>query len=56
MTVLLALIFAYLSRRYGWLLSLLTSWVAVLLADLGPPESTCRQASHSCFLCWRALS
>jgi hypothetical protein len=29
-----ALIFAYLSRRHGWLLTLLTGWVAVLLADL----------------------
>lgn len=29
-----ALIFAYLSRRRGWLLTLLTSWAVVLLADL----------------------
>jgi hypothetical protein len=32
---LFALIFAYLSRRRDWLLTLLTSWVVVLLADLG---------------------
>ena len=31
---LFALIFAYLSKRHGWLLTLLASWVAVLLADL----------------------
>jgi hypothetical protein len=31
---LFALIFAYSSRRHGWLLSLMTSWVVVLLADL----------------------
>ena len=30
---LFALIFAYLSKRHGWLLTLLASWVAVLLAD-----------------------
>ena len=29
-----ALIFAYLSRRHGWLVILLTSWVTVLVADL----------------------
>ena len=29
-----ALIFAYLSRRHGWLVILLTSWVTVLIADL----------------------
>jgi hypothetical protein len=29
-----ALIFAYLSRNHGWLLTLLAAWVAVLLADL----------------------
>jgi hypothetical protein len=29
-----ALIFAYLSRRRGWLVILLTSWLAVLVADL----------------------
>jgi hypothetical protein len=28
------LIFAYLSRRHGWLVILLTSWVTVLVADL----------------------
>ena len=28
-----ALIFAYLSRRQGWLLILLTSWITVLVAD-----------------------
>ena len=32
---LFALIFAYLSRRHGWLLTLLTGWIAVLLTDLG---------------------
>jgi hypothetical protein len=32
---LFALIFGYLSRRHGWLLTLAVSWVAVLLADLG---------------------
>jgi hypothetical protein len=31
---LFALIFAYLSRRHGWLLTLATSWVVVFLADL----------------------
>jgi hypothetical protein len=31
---LFALIFAYLSRRHGWLLTLLVGWAAVLLADL----------------------
>jgi hypothetical protein len=31
---LFALIFAYVSRNRGWLLTLLASWVAVLLADL----------------------
>jgi hypothetical protein len=31
---LFVLIFAYLSRNHGWLLTLLASWVAVLLADL----------------------
>jgi hypothetical protein len=31
---LFALAFGYLSRRYGWLLTLAVSWVAVLLADL----------------------
>jgi hypothetical protein len=31
---LFALIFGYLSRHHGWLLTLITSWVVVLLADL----------------------
>jgi hypothetical protein len=31
---LFALIFAYLSRNHGWLLTLLASWAVVLLADL----------------------
>jgi hypothetical protein len=31
---LFALIFAYLSRRHGWVLTLVAGWVAVLLADL----------------------
>jgi hypothetical protein len=31
---LFALIFGYLSRRHGWLLTLAISWAAVLLADL----------------------
>jgi hypothetical protein len=31
---LFALIFAYLSRRHGWLLTLVTGWLAVLLSDL----------------------
>jgi hypothetical protein len=31
---LFALIFEFLSRRHGWLLTLALSWVAVLLADL----------------------
>ena len=31
---LFVLIFAYVSRNHGWLLTLLASWVAVLLADL----------------------
>lgn len=30
-----AVVFAYLSRRYGWLVTLAGSWLAVLLADLG---------------------
>jgi hypothetical protein len=29
-----ALIFGYLSRRHGWMLTLAVSWIAVLLADL----------------------
>ena len=32
---LFALIFAFLARRHGWLLTLMTGWLAVLLADLG---------------------
>jgi hypothetical protein len=32
---LFALIFAYLSRGHGWLLTLMTGWIAVLLTDLG---------------------
>ena len=31
---LFALVFAYLSRRRGWLLTLVAAWVTVLLADL----------------------
>ena len=31
---LFALVFGYLSRRHGWLLTLVVSWVVVLLADL----------------------
>jgi hypothetical protein len=31
---LFALVFGYLSRRHGWLLTLVVSWVVVLLADI----------------------
>jgi hypothetical protein len=32
---LFAVVFAYVSRRWGWLVTLAASWAAVLLADLG---------------------
>lgn len=50
-----AVVFAYASRRCGWLATLAVSWVVVLVIDLGLAQPTVKRSSswhRSCGAIW----
>ena len=52
---LFALVFGYLSRGHGWLVTLAVSWIVVLLLTSPSLRLTCLQASLWDSVCWHCM-